>query len=170
MILRRENSMSSSTSDDNTETNERIQNPQDKKNSRVESVATNLTNAGDSARHITDTADVSRASIAKSIREEGGLQKGKTALDIIEGKIDAKDQSIIQGVTYGNNLTAEQQAATVDDADLTKDENATKLISSGTSLDKSKDIDKMGIYSETESGTRHLEKTSKNSEKEDSLK
>ena len=158
--------MSSSTTNDNTETNDRTQNHQVKKKSnKIGSVATDLTNAGDSIRHITDTADLSRASIAKSIREEGGLQKDKTALDIIEGKIDDKDQSIIQGVTYGNSLTTEQHAATLDDANLTKDENISKLVSSGTSLDKSKGIDKVGIYSEAESGTRNLEKANKTSEK-----
>jgi hypothetical protein len=162
--------MSSSTTNDNTEKNDRNQNHQDKKNSkRIESIATNLTNAGDSTRHITDTADVARASIAKSIREEGGLQNGKTALDIIEGKIDDNDQSVIQGVTYGNNLTTEQHAGKLDDANLTKDENTSKLVSSGTSLDKSKGIDKRGIYSEAEAGTRHLEKTSNNSEMENSV-
>lgn len=64
-----------------------------------------VTDLGDTSRDITDTADVSRASIAKGI----GTMKNRTAADIAAGKINS-DESIIQGITQDNtNLERRQE-------------------------------------------------------------
>jgi hypothetical protein len=110
-----------------------------------------VTNVGDTSRDITDTADVARASIAKG--RVGGDQRSKTvsnttAADIAGGQIEA-DESIIQGAA-----TATPNTATEDDNNISRD----KVVSSGTSFDEYKSIDKADIYSTEENGTRHLER------------
>jgi hypothetical protein len=111
-----------------------------------------VTNVGDTSRDITDTGDVARASIAKG---RGGGQGTKTATtattaaDIAKGQIDA-DKSIIQGTT-----TAATQKNTATEDDNTP---AEEVVSSGTSLNEDRSIDKADIYSTEETGTRHLEK------------
>ena len=113
-----------------------------------------ITNVGDISRDITDTADVARASIAKG-RVGGGDQRSKTvstttAADMARGQIEG-NQSIIQGAT----TTATPNTATEDDDDnISRD----KVVSSGTSFDEDKSIDKADIYSTEENGTRHLER------------
>jgi hypothetical protein len=114
-----------------------------------------VTNVGDTSRDITDTADVARASIAKG-KIGGGDQGSKTvstttAADIARGQIEG-NQSIIQGAT----TTATPNAATEEDDDnnISRD----KVVSSGTSFDEDKSIDKADIYSTEENGTRHLER------------
>jgi len=111
-----------------------------------------VTNVGDTSRDITDTADVARASIAKG--RVGGDQGSKTvstsAADMARGQIEG-NQSIIQGTT----TTATQNTATEDDDNnISRD----KVVSSGTSFDEDKSIDKADIYSTEENGTRHLER------------
>lgn len=114
-----------------------------------------VTNVGDTSRDITDTADVARASIAKG-RVGGGDQGSKTvstttAADMARGQIEG-NQSIIQGAT----TTATPNTATEDDDNnnISRD----KVVSSGTSFDEDKSIDKADIYSTEENGTRHLER------------
>ena len=109
-----------------------------------------VTNVGDTSRDITDTADVARASIAKG-RVGGGDQGSKTvstttAADIARGQIEG-NESVIQGATTSNT-------ATEDDNGISRD----KVVSSGTSFDEDKSIDKEDIYSTEENGTRHLER------------
>ena len=116
-----------------------------------------VTNVGDTSRDITDTADVARATIAKG-RVEGGDQGSKTvstttAADIARGQIEG-NQSIIQGVT---TTTATPNTATEDD-DNNNNISRDKVVSSGTSFDEDKSIDKADIYSTEENGTRHLER------------
>ena len=114
-----------------------------------------VTNVGDTSRDITDTADVARASIAKG-KIGGGDQGSKTvstttAADIARGQIKG-NQSIIQGAT---TVTATPNTATEDDGNnISRD----KVVSSGTSFDEDKSIDKADIYSTEENGTRHLER------------
>jgi len=114
-----------------------------------------VTNVGDTSRDITDTADVARASIAKG-RVGGGDQGSKTAsittaADMARGQIEG-NQSIIQGAT---TATATPNTATEDDDNnISRD----KVVSSGTSFDEDKSIDKADIYSTEENGTRHLER------------
>jgi hypothetical protein len=112
-----------------------------------------VTNVGNISRDITDTADVARASIAKG-RVGGGDQGSKTvstttAADIAGGQIKG-DESIIQGAT----TTATPNTAIEDDNNISRD----KVVSSGTSFDEDKSIDKADIYSTEENGTRHLER------------
>ena len=56
-----------------------------------------VTDLGDASRDITDTAEVSRSSIAKG----RGSVENRTAADIVTGKING-DESIIQGITQDN--------------------------------------------------------------------
>jgi hypothetical protein len=111
-----------------------------------------VTNVGDTSRDITDTADVARASIAKG-RDQGSktVSTTTTAANIARGQIEA-DESIIQGET----TTATPNTATEDDDNnnISRD----KVVSSGTSFDEDKSIDKADIYSTEENGTRHLER------------
>src|SRR5688500_1345529 len=60
-------------------------------------VPSTVTNLGDTSRDITDTADVSRASIAKG----AGTEENRSAADIITGKI--RDDESIQGVTQDSS-------------------------------------------------------------------
>jgi hypothetical protein len=111
-----------------------------------------VTNVGDTSRDITDTADVARASIAKG-RDQGSktVSTTTTAANIARGQIEA-DESIIQGET----TTATPNTATEDDDNnnISRD----KVVSSGTSFDEDKSIDKADVYSTEENGTRHLER------------
>ena len=111
-----------------------------------------VTNVGDTSRDITDTADVARASIAKG-RDQGSktVSTTTTAANIARGQIEA-DESTIQGAT----TTATPNTATEDDDNnnISRD----KVVSSGTSFDEDKSIDKADIYSTEENGTRHLER------------
>jgi hypothetical protein len=111
-----------------------------------------VTDLGDTSRDITDTADVSRASIAKG----RGTIKNRTAADIAAGKIN-NDESIIQGITQDNtNLKRrqEQQQQRSNAQNSTSEE----IVDSGTSFKKDKSIDKADIYSIGDSGTRHIER------------
>ena len=117
-----------------------------------------VTNVGDTSRDITDTADAARASIAKG-RVGGGDQGSKTvsttADDIARGQIEA-DESIIQGAT---TTATPNTAIEDDDNNISRD----KVVSSGTSFDEDKSIDKADIYSTEENGTRHLERAQEKS-------
>jgi hypothetical protein len=113
-----------------------------------------VTNVGDTSRDITDTADVARASIAKG-RVGVGDQGSKTvstttAADMARGQIKG-DESIIQGAT---TTATPNTAIEDDDNNISRD----KVVSSGTSFDEDKSIDKADIYSTEENGTRHLER------------
>jgi hypothetical protein len=103
---------------------------------------------GDTSRDIRDTGDVARASIAKG----RGAQGGRTAADIAKGQIKS-DESVIQG-------TAAAAAATTATSNTAEDDNISKdkVVSSGTSLNEDKSIDKADIYSTEETGTRHLDR------------
>jgi hypothetical protein len=114
-----------------------------------------VTNVGDTSRDITDTADVARASIAKG--RVGGDQSSKTvstttAADMARGQIEG-NQSIIQGAT-----TATATPNTITEDDDNNNISRDKVVSSGTSFDEDKSIDKADIYSTEENGTRHLER------------
>ena len=116
-----------------------------------------VTSLGDTSRDITDTADVSRASIAKGT----GTEENRSAADIITGKI--RDYESIQGVTQDDSdLEGRQEQLIANPQDSTSKK---KVVNSGTSLNKDKSIDKADIYSTGESGTRHIERAQKKSPK-----
>ena len=108
-----------------------------------------VTDLGDTSRDITDTADVSRASIAKG----RGTVKNRTAADIATGKINS-DESIIQGITQDNTNLERRQEQRLNAQNSTSKE----IVDSGTSFKKDKSIDKADIYSIGDSGTRHIER------------
>lgn len=113
-----------------------------------------VTDLGDTSRDITDTADVSRASIAKG----RGTIKNRTAADIAAGKINS-DESIIQGITQDNtNLERRQGQEQQQQRSNAQDKTSKEIVDSGTSLKKDKSIDRADIYSTGESGTRHIER------------
>ena len=115
-----------------------------------------VTDLGDTYRDITDTADVSRASIAKG----RGTIKNRTAADIAAGKINS-DESIIQGITQDNiNLERRQgqEQEQQQQRSNAQDKTSKEIVDSGTSLKKDKSIDRADIYSTGESGTRHIER------------
>jgi hypothetical protein len=113
-----------------------------------------VTDLGDTSRDITDTADVSRASIAKG----RGTIKNRTAADIAEGKINS-DESIIQGITQDNtNLERRQEQEQQQQRSNAQDKTSKEIVDSGTSFKKDKSIDRADIYSTGESGTRHIER------------
>jgi len=121
--------------------------------------ADTITDLGDTSRDTTDTADVSRASIAKGI---GGVQESKSAADIIEGKIeDGSNESIIQGITQdserhdNNKVTLGRQGEPTNAA---VDHASKEEVSSGTSVKEDKSLDKADIYPTKNSGTRHIER------------
>ncbi|HEU4822338.1 MAG TPA: hypothetical protein VFS97_02835, partial [Nitrososphaeraceae archaeon] len=88
-----------------------------------------VTDLGDTSRDITDTADVSRASIAKS----RGTIKNRTAADIAEGKINS-DESIIQGITQDNtNLERRQEQEQQQQRSNAQDKTSKEIVDSGTS-------------------------------------
>ena len=105
---------------------------------------------GDTSRDIRDTGDVARASIAKG----RGSQRSRTAADIAKGQIES-DEPVIQG-TAAATTTATPN--TTEDDNTSKD----KVISSGTSLNEDKSVDKADIYSTEETGTRTLTGLKKN--------
>jgi hypothetical protein len=110
-----------------------------------------VTDLGDTSRDVTNTADVSRASIAKG----RGTVKNRTAADIATGKINS-DESIIQGITQDNtNLERRQGQQQRSNA---QDKTSKEIVDSGTSFKKDKSIDRADIYSTGESGTRHIER------------
>jgi hypothetical protein len=120
-------------------------------------VPSTVTSLGDTSRDITDTADVSRASIAKGT----GTEENRSAADIITGKI--RDYESIQGVTQDDSdLEGRQEQLIANPQDSTSKK---KVVNSGTSLNKDKSIDKADIYSTGESGTRHMERAQKKSPK-----
>jgi hypothetical protein len=120
-------------------------------------VPSTVTSLGDTSRDITDTADVSRASIAKGT----GTEENRSAADIITGKI--LDYESIQGVTQDDSdLEGRQEQLIANPQDSTSKK---KVVNSGTSLNKDKSIDKADIYSTGESGTRHMERAQKKSPK-----
>jgi hypothetical protein len=120
-------------------------------------VPSTVTSLGDTSRDITDTADVSRASIAKGT----GTEENRSAADIITGKI--RDYESIQGVTHDNSdLEGRQEQLIANPQDNTSKK---RVVNSGTSLNKDKSIDKADIYSTGESGTRHIERAQKKSPK-----
>jgi hypothetical protein len=100
---------------------------------------------GDTSRDIRDTGDVARASIAKG----RGTQGSRTAADIAKGQIKS-DESVIQGTAATTTVTSN----TAEDDNISKD----KVVSSGTSFNEDKSIDKADIYSTEETGTRHLDR------------
>jgi hypothetical protein len=134
----------------------------DSKHSKTENqdnngVPSTVTSLGDTSRDITDTADVSRASIAKGT----GTEENRSAADIITGKI--RDYESIQGVTQDDSdLEGRQEQLIANPQDSTSKK---KVVNSGTSLNKDKSIDKADIYSTGESGTRHIERAQKKSPK-----
>lgn len=119
-------------------------------------VPSTVSNLGDTSRDITDTADVSRASIAKG----AGTEENRSAADIITGKI--RDDESIQGVTQDSSDSEGRQEQLPANPDNTSKK---KVVSSGTSLKEDKSIDKADIYSTGESGTRHIERAQKKSPK-----
>jgi hypothetical protein len=120
--------------------------------------ADTITDLGDTSRDTTDTADVSRASIAKGI---GGVQESKSAADIIEGKIEDSNESIVQGITQdskrhdNNKVTFGRQGEPTNAA---VDHASKEEVSSGTSVKEDKSLDKADIYPTENSGTRHIER------------
>lgn len=123
-------------------------------NQNNNAVPSTVTNLGDTSRDITDTADVSRASIAKG----AGTEENRSAADIITGKI--RDDESIQGVTQDRSDFEGRLLANPQDNTSKK-----KVVNSGTSLKEDKSIDKADIYSTGESGTRHIERAQKKSPK-----
>lgn len=138
----------------NTNTSKRNKDTKSSEKDIQDSSTGSVTNVGDTSRDITDTADVARASIAKG--RVGGDQGSKmvsttTADDIARGQIET-DGSIIQGaITAATPNTATEDD---DNNNISRD----KVVSSGTSFDEDKSIDKADIYSTEENGTRHLER------------
>jgi len=113
-----------------------------------------VTDLGDTSRDITDTADVSRASIAKG----RGTMKNRTAADIAAGKINS-DESIIQGITQDNtNLERRQEQEQQQQRSNAQDKTSKEIVDSGTSFKKDKSIDRADLYSTGDSGTRHIER------------
>src|SRR5919112_3552640 len=109
-----------------------------------------LTNAGDTDRDLTDTADIARASISKGMES----QENVNAIDIAKGT--AENDGVIQGVAQ----TIEERGiteATNRKTSNTKDaKDVSTIVNSGTSLTESETIDKADIHSDD--GTRHIEK------------
>jgi hypothetical protein len=127
----------------------------------VRSATGDITNVGDTHRKTIDTGDIARASIAKGIRspDDGGV----TAADIVKGTKKPEDIiSFTTGISAetGKVLNPKAEASITKDLDrdvtTTNTEDASKLVSSGTSA-KSGGIDKADIYSSDDS-SRHLEK------------
>jgi hypothetical protein len=130
----------------NTDTSKGNKNPKGRKKD-IDDAATagSVMDIGDTSRDIRNTGDVARASIAKG----RGAQGSRTAADIVKGQIES-DDSVIQGTAAGTTTTPN----TAEDDNVSKD----KVVSSGTSLNEDKSIDKADIYSTQETGTRHLDR------------
>jgi hypothetical protein len=138
----------------NTNSSKRNKDSQSSEKDIQDASTGSVTNVGDISRDITDTADVARASIAKG---RVGVDKGSktvstTAADMARGQIEG-NQSIIQGATT-RTIATPNTATEDDDNNISRD----KVVSSGTSFDEDKSIDKADIYSTEENGTRHLER------------
>ena len=106
-----------------------------------------LTNAGDTDRDLTDTADIARASISKGMES----QENVNAIDIAKGT--AENDGVIQGVAQTieeRGITEETNRKTSNTKDIST------IVNSGTSLTESETIDKADIHSDD--GTRHIEK------------
>ncbi len=129
----------------NTDTSKGNKNPKGRKKDIDAATAGSVMDIGDTSRDIRDTGDVARASIAKG----RGAQGSRTAADIVKGQIES-DDSVIQGTAAGTTTTPN----TAEDDNVSKD----KVVSSGTSLNEDKSIDKADIYSTQETGTRHLDR------------
>jgi hypothetical protein len=114
----------------------------------IDAATGSVANAGDTSRDIRDTGDITRASIAKG----RGSQGSKTAADIAKGQIES-DESVIQGTAATTTATSN----TAEDDNFSND----TVVSSGTSLNEDKSIDKADIYSTEETGTRHLDRAQK---------
>jgi hypothetical protein len=121
-----------------------------RKNIDDSSTGGSVMDVGDTSRDIRDTGDVARASIAKG----RGAQESRTAADIAKGQIES-DESVIQGTSATTTTTTTATPNSAEDDKVSKD----KVVSSGTSLNKDKSIDKADIYSTEETGTRHLDRT-----------
>ena len=129
-----------------------------KDNDNDNAAPSTVTNLGDTSRDITDTADVSRASIAKGT----GIEENRPAADMLMGKM--RDDGSIQGVTQdSNNLEGRLEQLDNPQDNISKK----KIVNSGTSLKKDKSIDKADIYSTEESGTRHIERAQENPPKKE---
>ncbi len=132
-------------SDMNTDTSKGNKNPKGSKKDIDDAATGSVMDVGDTSRDIRDTGDVARSSIAKG----RGSQGSRTAADIAKGQIES-DESVIQGTA----TTATATPNTAEDDNISKD----KVVSSGTSLNEDKSIDKADIYSTEETGTRHLDR------------
>ena len=124
------------------------------------SATSDIITVGDTHKKTIDTGDIARASIAKGIRspDDGGV----TAADIAKGTTKPEDIiSYTTGISEaGKVLNPKAEASITKDLDrdvTTNTEDASKLVSSGTSSAKSGGIDKADIYSSDDS-SRHLEK------------
>ncbi|MGB6628290.1 MAG: hypothetical protein WBE61_09155 [Nitrososphaeraceae archaeon] len=125
------------------------------------SATSDITTVEDTHKKTIDTGDIDRASVAKGIRspDDGYI----TAADIAKGTTKPEDIiSYTTGISAetGKVLNPKAEASTTKDLDrdvTTNTEDASKLVSSGTSSAKSGGIDKADIYSSDDS-SRHLEK------------
>lgn len=125
------------------------------------SATSDITTVEDTHKKTIDTGDIARASIAKGIRspDDGDV----TAADIAKGTTKPEDIiSYTTGISAetGKVLNPKAEASITKDLDrdvTTNTEDASKLVSSGTSSAKSGGIDKADIYSSDDS-SRHLEK------------
>lgn len=111
------------------------------------STTRDLTNAGDTDRDITDTADIARASISKGMESQGNVN----AADIAKGT--AENEGVIQGVAQ----TIEERGITEEtNKKASNTEDVSTIVNSGTSLTESATIDMADIHSDD--GARHIEK------------
>ena len=125
------------------------------------SATSDITTVEDTHKKTIDTGDIARASVAKGIRspDDGDI----TAADIAKGTTKPEDIiSYTTGISAetGKVLNPKAEASITKDLDrdvTTNTEDASKLVSSGTSSAKSGGIDKADIYSSDDS-SRHLEK------------
>lgn len=125
------------------------------------SATSDITTVEDTHKKTIDTGDIARASVAKGIRspDDGYI----TAADIAKGTTKPEDIiSYTTGISAetGKVLNPKAEASITKDLDrdvTTNTEDASKLVSSGTSSAKSGGIDKADIYSSDDS-SRHLEK------------
>ena len=113
-------------------------------------------------RNVMDTADVSRASIAKGIRAPEDV----SAADIVKGTLSSDDV-----ISYSTGIRPEDGKVIDPDKEvsiakhlnkdiITNTEDVSKVASSGTSsTTESGGIDRAGIYSDD--GTRHIDRAQK---------
>ncbi len=106
-----------------------------------------ITNAGDTDRDLTDTADVARASISKGMKS----QRNVNAADIAKGT--AENEGVIQGVAQN----IEERGVTEEiNIKASNTEDVSTIVNSGTSLTEPATTDKADIHSDD--GARHIEK------------